>query len=196
MITRAECHCSRGYLAAGGRTGLPGGRNGKTVERNHAGHSSIKHNLAHTPDGAQLGRPAASSLDPQDIDVRTTRGPSPAVPTTWTVNSLADSQPQRQPTPGTLRWAITQANDNTMPENNTINFAVTGTITLNSALPVSNTTGVTDIEGPGASSLTVARQQRLGDARFQCFRCRFQRDGQPHGLNRLGRRVRQRRRHR
>src|SRR5262249_9165467 len=51
---------------------------------------------------------------------------------------------------------------------NTINFSVTGTITLNSALPdLSNTTGLTDIEGPGAASLTVART--IGAPEFRIF---------------------------
>ena len=49
---------------------------------------------------------------------------------------------------GDLRYVITQADQTT--GDNTINFSVTGTITLNSALPdLSNTTGLMDIEGPG-----------------------------------------------
>ena len=56
-------------------------------------------------------------------------------------------------TTGDLRYAITQADQTT--GDNTINFSVTGTITLSSALPdLSNTTGLTDIEGPGASKVT------------------------------------------
>src|SRR5271166_5966384 len=75
--------------------------------------------------------------------------------TTWTVNSLGDSG-TGSGTSGDLRYVITQADQTT--GNNTINFAVTGTITLESALPdLSNTTGLMDIEGPGATSLTVAR---------------------------------------
>jgi hypothetical protein len=82
---------------------------------------------------------------------------------TFTVNSLADS-----PATGTLRWAITQADGTT--GNNTINFSVAGTITLNSALPdLSNTTGLTDIEGPGAASLTVARSNATGTPNFRIF---------------------------
>jgi hypothetical protein len=49
----------------------PPGRPQSQVERNHAGHSSIKYNLARTPDGTRLGRPATSSLAPQEIDART-----------------------------------------------------------------------------------------------------------------------------
>ena len=74
---------------------------------------------------------------------------------TFTVNSLGDAGVGTGLS-GDLRYAITQA-DQTAGDN-TIEFAVTGTIVLNSALPdLSNTTGLTDIEGPGASSLTVAR---------------------------------------
>jgi hypothetical protein len=74
--------------------------------------------------------------------------------TTWTVNSLGDSGAGTG-TSGDLRYVITQADKTT--GDNTINFAVTGTITLNSALPdLRNTTGVTDIEGPGANLLTVS----------------------------------------
>ena len=73
---------------------------------------------------------------------------------TFTVNSLGDAGVGTGLS-GDLRYAITQA-DKTAGDN-TIDFAVTGTIVLNSALPdLSNTTGLTDIEGPGASSLTVA----------------------------------------
>ena len=80
--------------------------------------------------------------------------------TTWTVNSLGDTG-TGSGTSGDLRYVITQADQT--PGDNTINFAVTGTITLNSALPdLSNTTGLMDIEGPGASSLTVARSSARG----------------------------------
>ena len=87
--------------------------------------------------------------------------------TTWTVNSLGDSG-TGSGTSGDLRYVITQA-DQTQGDN-TINFAVTGTITLNSALPdLGNTNGVTDIEGPGASSLTVARSSAAGTSDFSVF---------------------------
>jgi len=87
--------------------------------------------------------------------------------TTWTVNSLGDSGTGTG-TSGDLRYVITQA-DQTSGDN-TINFGVTGTITLNSALPaLSNTTGVTDIEGPGATSLTVARSSASGTPDFGVF---------------------------
>ena len=80
--------------------------------------------------------------------------------TTWTVNSLGDTG-TGSGTSGDLRYVITQADQTT--GDNTINFAVIGTITLYSALPdLSNTTGVMDIEGPGASSLTVARSSAWG----------------------------------
>ncbi len=87
--------------------------------------------------------------------------------TTWTVNSLGDTG-TGSGTSGDLRYVITHA-DQTQGDN-TINFAVTGTITLNSALPdLSNTTGVMDIEGPGASSLTVARSSAAGTVDFSVF---------------------------
>ncbi|MGO9916363.1 MAG: choice-of-anchor Q domain-containing protein, partial [Isosphaeraceae bacterium] len=86
--------------------------------------------------------------------------------TTWTVNSLGDTGTGTG-TSGDLRYVITQA-DQTQGDN-TINFAVTGQITLNSALPdLSNTTGLMDIEGPGASSLTVARSSAAA-ADFRIF---------------------------
>ena len=87
--------------------------------------------------------------------------------TTWTVNSLGDAG-TGSGTSGDLRYVITQADQTT--GNNTINFAVTGTITLNSALPdLSNTTGLTDIEGPGSASLTVARNSASGTPDFRIF---------------------------
>src|SRR5262249_32964435 len=86
---------------------------------------------------------------------------------TFTVNSLGDTGAGTGLT-GDLRYAITQANKTT--GDNTINFSVTGTITLNSALPdLSNTTGLTDIEGPGAASLTVARSSAAGTPDFGIF---------------------------
>ncbi len=87
--------------------------------------------------------------------------------TTWTVNSLGDTG-AGSGTSGDLRYVITQADKTT--GDNTIKFAVTGTITLNSALPdLSNTTGMTDIEGPGAASLTVARSGTPGTPDFLMF---------------------------
>ncbi len=81
--------------------------------------------------------------------------------TTWTVNSLGDTGAGTG-TSGDLRYVITQADKTT--GDNTINFSVTGTITLNSVLPdLSNTTGLMDIEGPGAASLTVARSSAAPD---------------------------------
>src|SRR5271166_2712926 len=92
---------------------------------------------------------------------------SRALLSTFTVNSLGDTG-TGSGLSGDLRYVITQVNQTT--GDNTINFAVTGTITLNSALPdLSNTTGVTDIEGPGATSLTVARNSAAGTADFGVF---------------------------
>ena len=67
--------------------------------------------------------------------------------------------------PGSLRAAIEQAN--ATPDTITFAPSVTGTITLNSALPdLSNTT---DIEGPGATNLTVARSSASGTPDFRVF---------------------------
>ena len=86
---------------------------------------------------------------------------------TFTVNSLGDAGVGTGLS-GDLRYVITQA-DQTAGDN-TIEFAVTGTIVLNSALPdLSNTTGLTDIEGPGASGLTVARSVASGTPSFSIF---------------------------
>src|SRR4051812_30340210 len=71
-----------------------------------------------------------------------------------TVTTTADSGP------GSLRAAVEQADVN--PDQDTIRFdpAVTGTITLLSALPELSTALV--VEGPGASVLTVARSAASG----------------------------------
>ena len=123
-------------------------------------HRSIS-DLAGTPDGPRFARPAASShshrrrLMLEPLEDRAL----------LSADHLDRQQPgryrHRLGTSGDLRYCITQA-DQTQGDN-TINFSVTGTITLSSALPdLSNTTGVMDIEGPGASSLTVARNGPRG----------------------------------
>ncbi len=83
---------------------------------------------------------------------------------TFTVNNLGDAGAGTGLS-GDLRYVITQA-DSTVGDNQ-INFSVTGTITLDSALPdLSNTTGLTDIEGPGATKVTVARSSAAGTPNF------------------------------
>jgi hypothetical protein len=68
----------------------------------------------------------------------------------YTVNTLADSGV------GSLRWGIEKSNSN--QGDDTINFSVTGTITLESALPsLDDPTGETNIAGPGATLLTIRR---------------------------------------
>ena len=90
-----------------------------------------------------------------------------ALLSTFTVNSLGDTGTGLGLS-GDLRYVITQVDQT--PGDNTINFTVTGTITLSSALPdLSNTTGLTDIEGPGAASLTVARSSAAGTPDFRIF---------------------------
>ena len=71
---------------------------------------------------------------------------APAQAATSTVTSLADSGP------GSLRAAILEAN--TAPGEDTIDFSVTGTITLASALPPISET--LTIDGPGATNLTIS----------------------------------------
>jgi hypothetical protein len=80
------------------------------------------------------------------------------LPSTFTVTNLLDSGA------GSLRAAITQAD--ATPGNNTINFSVTGTITLESALP--SVTGNIAIQGPGAQLLTVQRDPASTSA-FRIF---------------------------
>jgi hypothetical protein len=73
---------------------------------------------------------------------------------TYTVNSLLDANPPAGVT--TLREAIIAANNDhsTNPQNpDIIYFAVDGTIALESALPA--LTGSVEIEGPGATGLTI-----------------------------------------
>jgi predicted outer membrane repeat protein len=81
---------------------------------------------------------------------------------TYTVNSLADINPPTGVT--TLRQAILAANADTgsSPQHpDIIDFSVSGTISLNAALPA--VTGNVSIQGPGASSLTI-QGDHLGDA--------------------------------
>jgi hypothetical protein len=71
---------------------------------------------------------------------------------------------------GSLRQAIVDSNNT--PGQNEIDFVMglTGTITLHSALPdLSVTTGLTEIHGPGASTLTVARSSDPGTPAFRIF---------------------------
>lgn len=78
---------------------------------------------------------------------------APAAPfVTYTVNSLADTN-TGSGTSGTLRYCITQANASGVVD--TINFSVTGTITLASQLPAISHPDLT-INGPGANQLTVS----------------------------------------
>lgn len=79
-------------------------------------------------------------------------------PAMYTVDSLLDTNTGLGNS-GTLRYCITQANAAMGAD--TINFAVTGTITLGGTqLPaVSDTTGATTISGPGAGSLTIDANQ-------------------------------------
>jgi hypothetical protein len=102
---------------------------------------------------------------------------SRAMLSTIVVSSTADAGH------GTLRAVIEQANRVLAPV--TINFSacLAGRITLTSALPnLSNTTGVMDIEGPGASRLTVARSGGLGTPDFGIFKVKRGVDARIAGL--------------
>jgi predicted outer membrane repeat protein len=82
----------------------------------------------------------------------------PAHAATFTVTNTNDSGP------GSLRQAIDQANSN--PGADTIDISATGTINLQSTL--SNLTSM-EINGPGASQLTVRRDQGGNYAIFSTF---------------------------
>ncbi len=76
---------------------------------------------------------------------------------TYTVTSTADSAPANNPTQGTLRWAVEQAD--TSPGGATISFNLSSpaTITLaQGALDLTNEFGALAIDGPGAGSLTIS----------------------------------------
>ncbi len=79
-------------------------------------------------------------------------------PATFTVTSTADSAPAGNPTPGTLRWAVEQADAATTPS--TINFSLgssPATIALEQGqLELSNTNEPVTIDGPGASLLSIS----------------------------------------
>ena len=96
-------------------------------------------------DASALARPAPGA---------TGRAGRPAL-ITLTVTSRADSGT------GTLRDSITTANHDTADEY-VINFGVTGTINLATALP--DLDNNITIQGPGASSLTVQRDAMLPSA--------------------------------
>ena len=136
-------------------------------ERTHAGHSWITHNLVPPPPRPRLGRPAPSHCSHRR---RFTLEPLEGLLlslTTWLVNDPGDTG-AGSGNSGDLRYVLTQSNQT--EGDNTINFAVTGTITLDSALPnLSNTTGLMDIEGPGAASLTIARSSDSNTPQFRIF---------------------------
>jgi hypothetical protein len=76
---------------------------------------------------------------------------------TFTVTSTDDSAPASNPTPGTLRWAIEQADASTTGATVNFNLTTPATITLaQGPLDLSNLGGVLEIDGPGAGSLTVS----------------------------------------
>jgi Bacterial Ig domain len=76
---------------------------------------------------------------------------------TFTVTSTADTAPANNPTQGTLRWAVEQADESATGA--TINFSLStpATITLGQGpLNLSNLGGAFAVNGPGAGLLTVS----------------------------------------
>ena len=80
----------------------------------------------------------------------------------FTVNSLGDTG-AGSGTAGDLRYCITQAT--LTGGSHTINFSVTGTINLLSALPNLSSSGLT-INGPGANLLTIRRDSSVTTLRI------------------------------
>lgn len=100
------------------------------------------------------GNPATVSLNYQVFS---------GAPTTYTVNSLADTDDGFCDTNNcTLREAITASNRN--PAADTIDFSVTGIINLAAALP--DITQSLAISGPGKTQLTVQRDTVAGPFRI------------------------------
>jgi hypothetical protein len=87
------------------------------------------------------------------------------------VNSLLDAN-QGSGHSGDLRYVINQVDDlDPTTGDATINFSVTGTITLNSSLPgLTYTGGLIGIEGPGAASLTVTLRTGAGMLDYGIFK--------------------------
>lgn len=100
-------------------------------------------------------------------------GPTACAAAVFTVNSLGDT-PDAVTGNGTcadstgactLRAAIQEANS--LAGDDTINFSVTGTINLDSALP--NIASNMIINGPGANTLTIQRSTAGGTPNFRIF---------------------------
>jgi hypothetical protein len=88
---------------------------------------------------------------------------------TFTVTSTDDSAPADNPTPGTLRWAVQQADANNQAD--TIVFAslfnTPQTITLSGGTLQLTDTAKTTLTGPGASLLKVNGNGGLGGTDFE-----------------------------
>ena len=126
-------------------------RTARTLFGRRAGHGTPSRTRHHTPR-------QRFTLEPLE---------GRALLSTWTVNSLGDTG-AGSGLSGDLRYVINQAD--VTPGENTIEFSVSGTITLYSPLPdLSNTTGSMDIQGPGATNLTVARNGVWGTPDFGIF---------------------------
>jgi hypothetical protein len=98
---------------------------------------------------------------------------------TVTVTSTDDSAPANNPTQGTLRWAVEQADTSTTGATINFNLSTPAMITLaQGPLDLSNLGGVLTLDGPGAGSLTVSgggqgqvftlNQVEQGGRRWRC----------------------------
>ena len=88
---------------------------------------------------------------------------------TFTVTSTDDSAPAGNPTPGTLRWAVEQADTNNQADTIVFSslFNTPQTITLYGGTLQLTDTAKTTLTGPGASLLTVNGSGGPGGAVFE-----------------------------
>ena len=88
---------------------------------------------------------------------------------TFTVTSTDDSAPAGNPTPGTLRWAVQQADANNQADTIVFSslFNTPQTITLSGGTLQLTDTAKTTLTGPGASLLTVNGSGGPGGAVFE-----------------------------
>src|SRR5262249_13045263 len=88
---------------------------------------------------------------------------------TFTVTSMEDSAPANDPTPGTLRWAVQQADANNQTDAIVFSslFNSPQTIMLASGTLQLTDAAKTTFAGPGANLLTVSGSAGLGGADFE-----------------------------
>ena len=151
--------CSRVALCIGKER--PHGRPRPQGERSHVGKSSTIGGPVRPPRRPRCARPVASLHSPQAAHARAARGPFAA---------LRDDLDRQQPGRHRRRLGGAQATCATAsprlirPRGTTRSTSPSPARSRSSsALPdLSNTTGLTDIKGPGPGSLTVARNAAVG----------------------------------